>query len=104
MPRIVSRLGKLTPAPLRDIPILIGGQGGRKTLRLVAEYPTMWHGFTTAEAYPGKAKVLDQHCADLGRDPSAIERSAGGEDNNGRARGEGEAGLAGQSAGLRWVR
>ncbi len=38
MPRITSRLGKLNPAPVRDIPILIGGQGEKKTLRLVAQY------------------------------------------------------------------
>ena len=62
---------------MRDIPILIGGQGEKKTLRLVAEYAHIWHGFTTAETYPGKAAVLDRHCADVGRDPSTIERSAG---------------------------
>jgi alkanesulfonate monooxygenase SsuD/methylene tetrahydromethanopterin reductase-like flavin-dependent oxidoreductase (luciferase family) len=77
MPRITSRLAKLNPAPTRDIPILIGGQGEKKTLRLAAQYSQIWHGFTTTETYPGKAAVLDGHCADVGRDPSAIERSAG---------------------------
>jgi probable F420-dependent oxidoreductase len=89
MPRITSRLGKLNPAPVRDIPILIGGQGEKKTLRLVAEYAHMWHGFTTTETYPGKAEVLDRHCADMGRDPSTIERSAGVENDSGVATGEG---------------
>jgi probable F420-dependent oxidoreductase len=83
MPRITSRLGKLNPAPVRDIPILIGGQGEKKTLRLVAEYAHIWHGFTDAETYPGKADVLDRHCADLGRDPAAIERSSGVESTKG---------------------
>ena len=62
---------------MRDIPILIGGQGEKKTLRLVAEYANIWHGFTDAETYPGKAEVLDRHCADVGRDPAtdrAVER------------------------------
>jgi alkanesulfonate monooxygenase SsuD/methylene tetrahydromethanopterin reductase-like flavin-dependent oxidoreductase (luciferase family) len=77
MPRITSRLGKLNPQPVREIPILIGGQGERKTLKLVAQYAHIWHGFTTAETYPDKAAVLDRHCADAGRDPAAIERSAG---------------------------
>ncbi len=68
---------KLNPAPLREILILIGGQGKRKTLRLVAEHAHIWHGFTDAGTYPGLAEVLDAHCADTGRDPSAIERSSG---------------------------
>jgi probable F420-dependent oxidoreductase len=77
LPRIESRLSKLNPAPLRKIPVLIGGQGERKTLRLVAEHADIWHGFTDRSTYPGKAEVLDRHCADVGRDPSAIERSSG---------------------------
>lgn len=82
LPRIKSRLAKLNPAPTRDIPILIGGQGERKTLRLVAEFADQWHGFTNADTYPGKAEVLDRHCGDVGRDPSTIERSSGVEGNN----------------------
>jgi len=93
MPRIKSRLAKLNPAPTRDIPVLIGGKGPRKTLRLVAEYGNIWHGFTTADTYPEAAAVLDQHCAAVGRDPTTVERSAGVEDNSGVSRGEGIDGL-----------
>ena len=82
LPRIKSRLAKLNPAPTREIPILIGGQGERKTLRLVAEYADQWHGFTNADTYPGKAEVLARHCADVGRDPATIERSSGVEGND----------------------
>ena len=74
LPRINSRLGKLNPAPTRKIPILIGGQGERKTLRLVAEHADMWHSFTNATTYPGKAAALARHCADTGRDPDTVER------------------------------
>ena len=77
LPRIKSRLGKLNPAPTRDIPILIGGQGERKTLRLVAEHADQWHSFTNADTYPGKAAALADHCKTVGRDPGSIERSSG---------------------------
>jgi probable F420-dependent oxidoreductase len=83
LPRITARLAELNPAPTRDIPILIGGQGEQKTLRLVAEYAHLWHGFTTTATYPGKAEVLARHCATVGRDPATIERSAGVEIGSG---------------------
>src|SRR6185295_18088838 len=76
-PRIKSRLAKLNPAPTRDIPILIGGGGERKTLRLVAEYADIWHSFSDSAEYPRKAEILAGHSADAGRDPAAVERSAG---------------------------
>jgi probable F420-dependent oxidoreductase len=77
LPRITSRLAKLNPAPTRDIPILIGGGGEKKTLRLVAQYGDIWHSFADSAEYPRKAEVLDGHCAEVGRDPAEIERSAG---------------------------
>jgi probable F420-dependent oxidoreductase len=77
MPRIASRLKKLNPQPIRDIPILIGGGGEKKTLRLVAEYGDIWHSFADSSEYPRKAEILAGHCADMGRKPDVIERSAG---------------------------
>jgi probable F420-dependent oxidoreductase len=81
LPRMESRLGKLNPAPTRDVPVLIGGGGEKKTLRLVAEHADIWHSFATRDTYPAKSAVLADHCAAVGRDPAAIERSAavGGE-------------------------
>lgn len=70
-------LAELNPAPTRQIPILIGGQGERKTLRLVAEHADIWHAFTNPDTYPGKAAVLDAHCDTVGRDPGTVERSSG---------------------------
>lgn len=86
LPRIKSRLAKLNPAPTRDIPLLIGGEGERKTLRLVAEHADLWHSFAAAKTYPAKSAVLAEHCAAVGRDPADIERSAavGGETGAGR--------------------
>lgn len=76
LPRMKTRIARLNPAPIRDIPLLIGGQGERKTLRLVAEYADVWHSFATRETYPSKAAILAEHCAVVGRDPNSIERSA----------------------------
>ncbi|MBV9319435.1 MAG: LLM class F420-dependent oxidoreductase [Mycobacterium sp.] len=85
LPRIKSRLAQLNPAPTRDIPILIGGQGEKKTLRLVAEHADIWHSFATQDEYPAKSDVLAQHCAAVGRDPGSIARSTavGGETGHG---------------------
>ncbi len=89
LPHIRARLAKLNPAPTRDIPILIGGQGERKTLRMVAEHADIWHGFTTVDTYPTKDAVLARHCEAVQRDPATIVRSAGVEVTGGVRRGEG---------------
>lgn len=77
LPRIVSRWEKLNPAPTRDIPILIGGGGEKKTLRFTAKYASIWHGFGDAETVKHKCGVLDNWCKEIGRDPAEIERSVG---------------------------
>jgi len=77
LPRIRERWSTLNPAPTRDIPILIGGGGEKKTLRYTAEHASIWHGFGDAETIAHKSSVLDGHCATLGRDPKEIVRSAG---------------------------
>lgn len=77
LPRIESRLSKLNPAPTRRIPILIGGMGEKKTLRMVAQHADIWHAFATPEVYLAKAAVLDGHCETVNRDSTTIERSSG---------------------------
>ncbi|MAU80965.1 LLM class F420-dependent oxidoreductase [Gordonia sp. Z-3] len=77
LPRITDRLGKLNPKPTRDIPVLIGGGGEKKTLRHVAEYANIWHYFVDVPTYERKSGILDEHCATVGRDPAQIEHSAG---------------------------
>jgi probable F420-dependent oxidoreductase len=76
MPRIEERWARLNPPPTRDIPVLIGGGGERKTLRIVAEHADIWHGFGDAQALTHKHAVLDEWCAKVGRDPGEIERSS----------------------------
>src|SRR6201991_4645878 len=77
LPRIEARLGKLNPAPTRKIPVLIGGGGEKKTLRLVARHADIWHSFGDAETVERKVAILGQHCADIGRDLADIEISVG---------------------------
>lgn len=77
LPRYLARLEALNPPPTSKIPILIGGGGEKVTLRLTAQYADAWNlvgGDHTVFAH--KNRVLDQHCADLGRDPASIERTA----------------------------
>ncbi|MFD6155273.1 LLM class F420-dependent oxidoreductase [Nocardia sp. NPDC060256] len=75
MARLSARLKKLNPQPIREIPILIGGGGEKKTLRLVAEYAHMWHTFADLDSLARKNKVLAEHCAAVGTDEARIERS-----------------------------
>jgi F420-dependent oxidoreductase-like protein len=56
-------------------PIMIGGGGERKTLRLVAQYGDACNVFGGPTAIHHKYEVLREHCAAIGRDPGEIERS-----------------------------
>lgn len=78
MPRIKARWAKLNPAPTREIPVLIGGGGERKTLRIVAEHADVWHSFGDAETLRRKSAILDEHGTAVRRDTaSRVERSVG---------------------------
>ncbi len=77
LPRIQQRWQRLNPRPLRDIPILIGGGGEKRTLRYTARHADIWHGFGDAERFGRKSRILDEWCAVEGTDPAAIERSVG---------------------------
>jgi F420-dependent oxidoreductase-like protein len=64
------------PGPLRgDIPILIGGSGERKTLRLVAEHADACNIFGDAERARHLLGVLEDHCQAVGRDPAEITKT-----------------------------
>ncbi|GAA4179237.1 LLM class F420-dependent oxidoreductase [Gryllotalpicola koreensis] len=76
MPRIEARWSKLNPAPTRKIPVLIGGGGEKKTLRIVAQHADIWHSFSDLETLRRKKAILAQHCETVGRDVSEITLSA----------------------------
>ena len=77
LPRIERRWEALNPKPVRRIPILIGGGGEKKTLRLVARHADIWHSFCTPDELRHKRSVLAEHCAAEGRDVAHIEISVG---------------------------
>jgi F420-dependent oxidoreductase-like protein len=67
----------LDPKPRQDpLPLLIGGGGERRTLRIVARYADEWNVWGMPDLLAQKGKVLDQHCEAEGRDPASIRRSA----------------------------
>jgi len=68
------------PPPVRGrVPIMVGGGGERKTLRLVAEFGDACHLFTHdgPEGVRHKLDVLRRHCDDVGRDYDTIEKTIG---------------------------
>jgi F420-dependent oxidoreductase-like protein len=66
----------LLPRPQRKTPVLIGGNGPRKTLPLAARYADEWNGvYLNAAAYRERTRRLDELASGLGRDPKQIKRS-----------------------------
>lgn len=64
------------PRPLQEkIPIIVGGGGERRTLRLAARYADGANVLGDKATVARKASVLRAHCADLGRDPQEVELS-----------------------------
>jgi F420-dependent oxidoreductase-like protein len=62
------------PRPLQErIPILVGGSGERRTLRLVARHADACNLFGDPATVRRKVEVLHAHCAAEGRDPAGVE-------------------------------
>lgn len=75
LPRVEARWERLNPPPTRKIPVLIGGGGERKTLRLVARHADIWHSFSDVGTLRRKSEILAAHCREVGTDFGAIVRS-----------------------------
>ncbi|MHB8466874.1 MAG: TIGR03560 family F420-dependent LLM class oxidoreductase [Acidimicrobiales bacterium] len=61
------------PRPVQEhVPILVGGSGERRTLRLAAQHADACNLFGEPDAVRHKVEVLADHCESFGRDPSAV--------------------------------
>jgi len=66
------------PRPIQDhLPILVGGGGERKTLRIVAQWADACNLGGRFEGVKRKDEILRRHCDEVGRDESEIERTVG---------------------------
>ena len=57
------------------VPIMVGGGGEKKTLRIVAEHADIWHSFEGDASLARKLEVLKGWCAEVGRPTDEIEIS-----------------------------
>jgi len=64
------------PRPVQaHLPILVGGSGPRKTLRTVARRADAWNTSGTVDEVRGRLDILAEHCSDVGRDMTTIEKT-----------------------------
>jgi probable F420-dependent oxidoreductase len=70
--RVRARLARLVPGPVGALPLLLAGDGPR-LLRLAARHADSWN--TMAWRFAESSRALDAACAEVGRDPGAIERT-----------------------------
>jgi len=66
----------VAPRPVQPrLPILVGGSGPQKTLRIVARHADIWNAFGRPESLAATDAILLERCAEIGRDPDEIERT-----------------------------
>jgi F420-dependent oxidoreductase-like protein len=74
--RLREAVAEPKPVQQPHPPIWIGGSGPKRTLRIAAEYADVWNAAGgSPEEVATSSAILDQHCADVGRDPGQIRRS-----------------------------
>lgn len=65
------------PKPMQSpLPLMIGGGGEKVTLRIVARHADEWNVWGTPDILAHKNSLIDAYCAEIGRDPASIQRSA----------------------------
>jgi F420-dependent oxidoreductase-like protein len=64
------------PVPVQErLPLMIGGGGERRTMRIAARHADEWNSWTSPDELAHKVKVLRSHCGEIGRDPGEIRVS-----------------------------
>jgi alkanesulfonate monooxygenase SsuD/methylene tetrahydromethanopterin reductase-like flavin-dependent oxidoreductase (luciferase family) len=64
------------PKPTPPPPLMIGGAGEKRMLRLIAQHADWWNLVgVSAETYARKLEILRQHCAEVGRNPAEIRKT-----------------------------
>jgi F420-dependent oxidoreductase-like protein len=76
--RIHEGLNEPRPIQRGGPPILVGGGGEQRTLRIAARHADLTHWFAIGiEALRRKTEILERYCGEIGRDPASIERTMG---------------------------
>jgi F420-dependent oxidoreductase-like protein len=76
--RIREALNEPRPIQPSGPPILVGGGGEQRTLRIAARHADLTHWFAIGiEPLRRKTEILERYCAEIGRDPASIERTMG---------------------------
>ena len=65
----------MNPKPVGPLPLLVGGGGEKRTLRIAAQYAEEWNVWSSPEVFRHKREVLERHCEEVGRDPAQIRTS-----------------------------
>jgi F420-dependent oxidoreductase-like protein len=74
--KVENALNNPKPVQPGGPPIMIGGGGEQRTLRIAAKHADMTHWFPLGfDVLKHKNEVLEGYCAEIGRDPSTIQRT-----------------------------
>ncbi len=98
---VTDALNAPKPVQAGGPPVLIGGSGERKTLRMVAQYGDACNVFGDATVVRHLMGVLDEHCERLGRDPGEVCRTRLGTLVVGRTMEEAEAKVSARFGGVK---
>ena len=76
--RIHNALNEPRPIQPGGPPILVGGGGEQRTLRIAARHADRTHWFAIGiDPLRRKTEILERYCSEIGRDPGSIERTMG---------------------------